>query len=72
LDLWGHRHAPSLVALVTVFLSVAHLDHDPTNNRLRNLKALCAQCHLRHDVDHHRQTRRAKKAIGDLFEARPS
>ncbi|MGB8699068.1 MAG: HNH endonuclease signature motif containing protein [Thermosynechococcaceae cyanobacterium] len=30
-------------------LTVAHLDQDPGNNHLDNLKALCAPCHLRYD-----------------------
>jgi len=29
-----------------VVLSAAHLDGDPSNNRLRNLRALCQRCHL--------------------------
>ena len=55
----------------TVVLAAAHLDHDPTNNRLRNLKALCQRCHMLHDRDEHRRRRwltlRMRKAIGDLF-----
>ena len=27
-----------------IVLAAAHLDHDPTNNRMRNLKALCQRC----------------------------
>jgi len=38
---------------VRVVLTVAHLDHDPTNNADSNLQALCQQCHLRHDAKHH-------------------
>jgi hypothetical protein len=29
-----------------VILAAAHLDHDPANNRLRNLRSLCQRCHL--------------------------
>jgi hypothetical protein len=29
-----------------VVLAAAHLDHDPTNNRLRNLRSLCQRCRL--------------------------
>lgn len=32
-----------------VILACAHLDHDPANNRATNLRALCQECHLRHD-----------------------
>ena len=54
-----------------IVLAAAHLDHDPTNNRLRNLKALCQRCHMLHDHEEHRRRRwvtlRMRKAIGDLF-----
>ena len=32
-----------------VILACAHLDHDPAHNRATNLRALCQECHLRHD-----------------------
>jgi hypothetical protein len=54
-----------------VVLATAHLDHDPTNNRPKNLKALCQRCHMMYDRDEHRRRRwvtlRRRKAIGDLF-----
>jgi hypothetical protein len=54
-----------------VVLAAAHLDHDPTNNRLRNLKSLCQRCHMIHDRPHHlarrRMTYRLRRALGDLF-----
>lgn len=57
---------------VKIILTVAHIDHDPTNNDRANLKALCQRCHLAHDRDHHRinaaATRKARKATGDLLE----
>ena len=57
-----------------VVLACAHLDHDPGNNRLRNLKALCQRCHMLHDRPEHRRRRwltlRMRKAIGDLFSGR--
>ena len=68
--------SPDLVALIParttrVVLAAAHLDHDPTNNRLRNLKSLCQRCHMIHDRPHHlaqrRITYRSRYAIGDLF-----
>lgn len=38
-----------------------------------NLRALCQRCHLRWDADHHKKTayrtRRAGKALGELFDA---
>ena len=52
-------------------LAAAHLDHDPSNNRLRNLKSLCQRCHLVHDRPYHLAQRwitcRRRYAAGDLF-----
>ena len=54
-----------------VVLAAAHLDHDPTNNRPRNVRALCQRCHLLHDRPHHlaqaRLTVLMRRALGDLF-----
>jgi len=54
-----------------VILAAAHLDHDPSNNRWRNLKGLCQRCHLIHDRPHHLARRRItyllRRALGDLF-----
>lgn len=49
---------------VKVVLTVAHLNHDTTDNRDENLAAWCQRCHLRHDAKHHaasaRRTREAR------------
>jgi hypothetical protein len=54
-----------------VVLAAAHLDHDPANNGLRNLRSLCQRCHLTHDRPHHLAQRRItylrRRALGDLF-----
>ncbi len=54
-----------------VVLAAAHVDGDPTNNRLRNLRAFCQRCHMLHDRPHHlaqrRITYRLRLAIGALF-----
>lgn len=54
-----------------VILAAAHLDHDPTNNRMGNLKSLCQRCHVIHDRPQHlarrRITYRLRRALGDLF-----
>jgi hypothetical protein len=47
-----------------VVLTTAHLDHDPTNNRPRNLKALCQRCHLAHDRAEHRRRIRLRSRGG--------
>jgi len=38
-----------------VVLTVAHLDHDTTNNTDDNLAALCQRCHLTYDAAVHAQ-----------------
>lgn len=54
-----------------VVLTVAHLDHDPTNNADDNLAALCQRDHLRHDRGQHQrnaaETRRRKRGQLALF-----
>nr|WP_320453815.1 hypothetical protein [Sphingomonas sp. CFBP8993] len=64
--------APPLPYRVTrVLLASAHLNHDPGDNRPRNLAALCQACHMRHDAREHRRRRLRNhfraSAIGDLF-----
>ena len=55
-----------------IVLTVAHLDHAPEHNDPVNLRAWCQHCHLRGDVDRHRQTRYATRrkyhALGDWFD----
>jgi hypothetical protein len=62
---------PTPVRITRVVLATAHLNHDPGDNRPRNLAALCQSCHMRHDTDEHRRRRWRKafrvRAIGDLF-----
>jgi hypothetical protein len=57
--------------MTRVVLSAAHLDSNPRNNRLANLKSLCQRCHMLHDRPHHlaqrRLTYRRRHALGDLF-----
>jgi hypothetical protein len=54
-----------------VILAAAHLDHNPGNNRRRNLRSLCQRCHMIHDRPHHLAQRRItyllRSALGDLF-----
>lgn len=50
--------------LIRIVLTVAHVNHDPTDNRDENLAALCQKCHLTHDAKMHARaaavTRRRK------------
>ncbi|CAA0096173.1 Uncharacterised protein [Starkeya nomas] len=58
--------------IIRIVCTTAHLDHDPAHNDDDNLSFLCQRCHNRHDQTHRRAnavaTRRARSAIGDLFE----
>lgn len=53
-------------------LTIAHLDHDPTNNSDDNLRALCQWHHLTYDAAHHamssKETRRKKRGQRLLFD----
>ena len=44
-----------------IVLTVAHLNHDRTDNRPENLAALCQRCHLLHDREQHRVTRQRNR-----------
>jgi hypothetical protein len=69
---WGGWHFPGLtyrlpcwnerVYLITAVVTVAHLNHEPWDNRPENLAALCQYCHLRHDAKHHYATARRTRA----------
>jgi len=43
---------------VKIILTIAHLNHNPKDNRRRTLAALCQLCHNRHDAKHRAQSRR--------------
>ena len=59
------------LAVTRICLASAHLDHDPANNKPRNLRALCQRCHLANDRPEHRRQRWRtmfnRRAMGDLF-----
>ena len=63
--------APSRPLVTRVVLASAHLNHDPGDNRSRNLAALCQRCHMiRNAAGHRRRCWRNAfrlRAIGDLF-----
>jgi len=53
---------------IVVVLTVAHLDHDISNNDYQNLKALCQKCHNRHDVKDRVKNRKSKS---QSYETKP-
>lgn len=54
----AHNHELHPVTGSRVVLTIAHMDHDKTNNALENLRALCQRCHLRHDLWQHVDNRK--------------
>lgn len=48
----AHPETGSVVVLTT-----AHLDHQPENCALTNLRHWCQRCHLGYDAQHHAMTR---------------
>jgi len=38
------------IKVVKLFLQIAHLDNDPSNNDYSNLKAMCPRCHIINDM----------------------
>jgi hypothetical protein len=62
---WGKpcspRAAQGLPRKIRVNLTIVHRDHNPANNRDRNLAAWCTWCHLHHDEPHHRANRQLRK-----------
>lgn len=40
---------------IKIVLTIAHVDHDRTNNDYANLRAWCQRCHLLHDWTHRRK-----------------
>lgn len=49
--------------MVTIVLTIAHLDHQPENCDPSNLRALCQMHHLRHDAAHHAETARETRRV---------
>jgi hypothetical protein len=68
---WPDLEEATHIRHTRVVLAAAHLDHNPSNNRPRNLRGLCQRCHLIHDRPHHLARRRItyllRRALGDLF-----
>lgn len=68
----GFKYAPP--DAIKIILTVAHLDHQPENCDMANLRALCQRCHLQYDTKHHQRnaaaTRRAKRGNLELFNER--
>jgi 5-methylcytosine-specific restriction endonuclease McrA len=46
-----------------VVLTIAHLDHNPTNNEPSNLRAWCQLCHNTYDAKQRAANSKARKAV---------
>lgn len=57
-----YRYFPVPTRIVGIVLTIAHLNHDPTDNRDENLRALCQWCHLDHDRRFHLGNARRTRA----------
>ena len=64
--------APAGMKAIRIVLTVAHLNHDTTDNRPENLAALCQRCHLLHDRKQHQATagkrRRGRQRLAGQLE----
>jgi len=55
---WAENYEPNPITGSKVVLTVAHLDHDKTNNKFSNLAAMCQRCHFSHDSGQHADSRK--------------
>lgn len=54
----AENYKPHPVTGSAVVLTVAHLNHDTTDNREENLKALCQRCHFSIDGSDNRRRKK--------------
>ena len=68
---WPDLEEMTYQRITRVVLAAAHVDHDPSNNRLSNLASFCQRCHLLHDRAWHLLQRwityRLRYATADFF-----
>lgn len=65
---YSRQQAARAMGLTRIVLTVAHLDHNPTNCADDNLRALCQYCHLTYDAKHHAQTARLTRRCKHTLE----
>lgn len=54
------------IKYLVIVLTIAHLDHDISNNVDENLKALCQYHHLKNDQEQHKRTRLKNKGVEQI------
>lgn len=57
-DCRAENGQPHPVTLSRVVLTIAHLDHNPSNNSPKNLRAWCQRCHNTYDAPHRAANRK--------------
>lgn len=57
----GFYHCVEDGPAIIIVLTIAHLNHDTSNNSKENLQALCQRCHLSHDAYFHAANARKKR-----------
>lgn len=59
-DCRAKNHKPHPITKSKVVLTIAHLDHNPTNWDIKDkrLRAWCQRCHLRYDLPNHLNNRK--------------
>lgn len=62
-DCRAHDRQPHPVTGSHVVLTIAHLDHNPTNNDPSNLRAWCQKCHNTYDARQRAANNKARKLI---------
>lgn len=60
--IFGGKPISEMARTIKVVLTVAHLDHDTTNNSDGNLTCLCQFHHLRHDAKLHAEHAKTTRA----------
>lgn len=67
----AQNYKPHPITGSKVILTIMHLNHNPRDNRRKNLKAGCQRCHLIYDAPlhalHSRETRIKKLRLQSLF-----
>jgi 5-methylcytosine-specific restriction endonuclease McrA len=62
----NEKTALKRLRLTKICLSVAHLDHNESNNDYSNLKCLCQRCHLLYDKHNNVMRSKAKPKASDF------
>lgn len=57
----AENYQPHPITGSKVILTVAHLNHDVTDNRPENLRALCQKCHNGYDASERAKNRKNNK-----------